>query len=555
MTVTPSTREPEVPTVRGAYCPSATVEDFVLSVANGPLNEFRVLILAGPRGDGKTSGGLAAIVALGQRMVAEGLSHLLPIRVAVVRDTWVNLSRSTISSFKKQAAQGMPIRFLDGGHQAILDPYAHFFFFGVETRADVDRLQGFECGLLWLEEVAPGAEIDVGIPAETFAVGATSVRQEGVPKRIIITMNPSDEDHWVMNIEEVLQGHGLDNIVYHRFNMIAGEKAIHFRYLAKMCARQGRFDDARAWESAADEFDDYRKRNEVFLESIGRSDLVERLVKGKTGGVAMGEAVVSTFDYAAHVTQPGEILTPLPGEEMWRVWDGGLTPSTCWVGITAAGNVNLYGSRTSINKAMAQHIVDEVLPFQSKKYIGEKIIDNPSYPRRPFSLNPPKYTRAGGFGPGAKGGFVYNDIGDPSLFEGDKVQNANLSAGREIERLLGGNLTKGPIAWGRRHASANLGFWRSGATKGRPRMIRIQREENSVLLKGLNGRAFFPLDYATGRINPSVVALKRVSGIYFQALDGFFYLLAYKFPAYEWPERPETPRPKRDQGPPSWAAV
>lgn len=541
-----------MPTVRRSYCPSASAEDYILSVANGPLNEFRVLSLMASRGEGKTTAVLAAIVMLGQRLVAEGLGHLLPIRVAVVRDTFTNLKRTTIATFEKQAANGMPIRFLEGGHQAILEPYAHFFFFGVETRADVDRLQGFECGVLWLEEVAPGAEIDVGIPAETFAVGATSIRQEGIPKRILLSFNPPDEDHWVMTVEETLQEHGLENIVHHRFGIKTGEKSEHFRHLAKICARQGMLDDARAWESAAEEFDDYRKRNEVFLESIGRSDLVDRLAKGKIGGVAMGEAVVSTFDYASHVTQPGEILRPMPGEELWRCHDGGLTPSTCWVGITAAGNVNVYGSRTSINKAMAQHIVDEVLPFQSKKYVGEKVVDNPSFPRRDFSLMPLRSGRDIG---AAARGIVYNDIGDPSLFEGDKVQNANLSAGREIERLLGGNLTKGPIAWGRRHNSANLGFWRSGATKGRARMIRIQREENSLLIKGLNGRCYFPIDYASGRINPSVIAMKRVSGLYAQALDAFFYLLAYKFPAYEWPERPETPRTKRDQGPPNWAAV
>lgn len=946
VTVAPVMPEPQVPDPLVAYVPSNTVEDFILSVANGPRSEFRVLALDSSRGEGKTSAAIYAIIALGQRMIAEGFARLLPIRVAVVRDTWINLSRSTLATFEKNARKGLDIQLVDGGREARLrsgpDQLAHFFFFGIDNRDDVDKLQGFECGVLWLEEVAPGAELDQGIPAETFGAGATSVRQEGVPKRILLTYNPPDEDHWPiwhgtpvltptgwvkigdlnvgdeimavdgsatrvtgvyrrgvqplyrvifsdgaailatddhpfgiqskrdrsgkgkrtavqivttgqirerlarapkrhvrtearrqarwsiplvdavrfpsqpvpidpyalgallgdgcltqgevklcstdqdildhvraglpkgvrlrqinpahpklkyrndyvvisdggsrtpnpinraikilglaghtaltkfvpemylwnsievrlavlqglldtdghaspdgnsvsfasiserliegveflvrslggitrrrakgpvgprrphelfvigvvlpdgvapfrlsrknarlnmktkrhtarryivgcepcgegeavcisvahpsrlfvaehfvvthnsMNVEEILQEKGLDNVIYHRFHIPPGERSEHFRNMAALAMRHGDRASAEAWEYAADEFDEYRKRNEVFLESIGRTDLVDRLVLGKVGGVAMGEAVISNFDYELHVTKPGEILVPQPGEELWRCHDGGLTPSTVWCGITAAGNVNVYGSRTSINKAMAQHIIEEVIPFQEKDYIGEKWKHGQTKVVRPFSLAPPKFlpgtetptgtTDAGGrvgrdepkvvsatgFGKAARGGWDYLDVGDPALFQRDQVKNAETSAGQEIDRLLRTNLQKGPVEWGSRREAGNLAFYRQGGTRGRPRCIRIQREENGLLIKALNGRAHYVVDMATGRINPSVEALKRVSGVYFQALDAFMYFLAVKFPAHEWPPRPPQRGRRKPQGPPNWAAV
>lgn len=470
-----------------------------------------------------------------------------------VMNDFIVTHNTTLTTFEKAVRQGFNIAVIEGGREATMPPYAHFHFFGIDNRLDVNKLaQGFECGVLWLEEVAPSAELDGGIPADTFGAGATSVRQMGIPKRVILTMNPPDEDHWAMRVEEELEQRGLTGLIYHRFTIPPGEKSAHFRVMARRAAYQGDSVMAAKWQSAAEEFDDYRARNEVFLEAIGRGDLVERLVHGRVGGVAEGESIVGSFDYANHVTQPGEILIPLPGEEMWRAWDGGLTPSTVWCGVTAAGNLNVYGSRTSVNKAMTQHIIDEVVPFQGKRHVGEKINPGPKPILRPpgLILQPP---RGDGYGKGQRM-WTYQDIGDPTLFERDKVKNAETSAGQEIQNLLHTSLIRGRIEWGTRREAGNMAFWRSGATRTRPRLIRIQRDENSLLIKGLNGRAHYAVDFATGRINPSVEAAKRVSGLYFQALDALIYLLAEKFPAQDWRKEAPPPRKKRD-GPPNWAAV
>ncbi len=188
--------EPEVPAGAPCYAPSPTVEEFIYAVAGGPVTEFRLLMLTSSRGEGKSSGAIFALLALAERVRRDGKGSLLPLRVAVVRDTWVNLSRTTIATFEKQHRMGLGLTWRDGQREAIVPGQLHFFFFGMDNRADVDKLQGFEAAVLWLEEVAPGAELTQGIPAETLGIGRTSLRQEGVPKRILMTFNPPDEDHW-----------------------------------------------------------------------------------------------------------------------------------------------------------------------------------------------------------------------------------------------------------------------------------------------------------------------------------------------------------------------
>ena len=68
------------------YIPSPTVAEFIRATRRGPLNEMRLLILRGPKGEGKTLGTLWGCVALAERVAAEAPT-MLPVRVGVVRDT------------------------------------------------------------------------------------------------------------------------------------------------------------------------------------------------------------------------------------------------------------------------------------------------------------------------------------------------------------------------------------------------------------------------------------------------------------------------------------
>ena len=53
----------------GYYVPSPTCAKFIRATRHGPLDEMRVLILRGARGEGKTSGGLWACMALAERLL------------------------------------------------------------------------------------------------------------------------------------------------------------------------------------------------------------------------------------------------------------------------------------------------------------------------------------------------------------------------------------------------------------------------------------------------------------------------------------------------------
>jgi hypothetical protein len=547
------------------FSPSPTVEAFIGSTASGYNEPMRLLMLQGPRGEGKTTAGIHACGAVAERMAFEGKSHLLPIRIAVVRDTWTNLERTTLVSFQQNADKegGIELKWLEGKKEAIVDGICHYYFFGLDNRKDCDKLQGFMCGILWLEEVAPAAELATGIPAESLAIGTTSVRQEGVPKRILVTFNPPDEDHWILSVEKVLEEANQRDIIIRKFIIEPGEKSEHFKSLALSAAKFGRRDIADLWDKAAYEFDAYRRRNRLLLDAIGRWDLVARLVEGKVGGVAIGESVVPVFSQDLHVrdVQKDGYIMPIQGIPITRCWDGGLTPSTVWCQFLPNGGCNVLGARTSINMGMAEHIESEVYDFQKKFNI---------MPRR--DMEPPRFDDQG-WGRGATGNFDFEDIGDPALWKGNEQTKSEITATYIIENLLNTTVTPGPIAWSARREALLLAFKRNiGGAKGQPGRPFMQlnpREPKKgpkgqmipndigLLIKGLNGRAHYPVDPDTGRIRDSVIAMKNASGIYFQSLDALAYGLAVKAPADAYGKRPRPGRsPDKIPPPPrSWMGL
>jgi hypothetical protein len=505
----------EAPGLAPVYAPSPTAEEAIRAFANGPVTELRLVELEGARGEGKTTAGLWCCAALAERVIADGRSSALPLKVAVVRDTWVNLQRTTVDSFMQARAKGARIEFFNQQHDCILYddegfPLCHFYFFGLDRPDQADNLQGFQCAVLWLEEIAPAATMSAGIPAEALGLGVTSVRQERIPGRILLTFNPPPPDHWVVTLEDTLAnipGMEMENIRIVRYVFTPGEKSDHFRQLALEAETD---EERKAWTEAADAFDNYRARNLIFLEAIGRSDLASRLVKGHRVAVQEGEALIRSFSRAHHVAkQPIQILIGIP---ILRCWDFGLTPSTVWCQC-GADWINILGSRRSDHDGMEQHILNHVLPFQEKYGIGR-----------------PKH--GSGFGKGAKGGFEFEDIGDPAGLSMSPV-NSEQTAARVIEAYLGTFFQPGPVEWSARREALQSAFWRKGGA-GKRMFVQIDPDENEELIMSLDGRAHYPKDIRTGRIVETVEALKRASGKWFQSLDALGYGLAVKWPADEW---------------------
>lgn len=524
--------EPEVPDLAPVYAPSPTAEEAIRAFANGPLTELRLIELEGPRGEGKTTCGIWCCASLAERVIADGRSSALPVKVAVVRDTWVNIQRTTVESFIEAKRKGAPIEFFNQQHDCVLyDPdgfaLCHFYFFGLDRPEQADNLQGFQCGVLWPEEVAPAATMSAGIPAEVLGLGVTSVRQAGIPGRILLTFNPPPPDHWVVKLEDTLANiKGLEkNIRIHRYVFEPGEKSAHFRQLALEAETEA---ERKEWGEAAEAFDNYRTRNQIFLEAIGRSDLAGRLVQGHRVAVQEGEALVRSFSRAHHVAkQPIPIITGVP---ILRCWDFGLTPSVVWCQC-GPDWLNILGSRRSDHDGMEQHILNHVLPFQEK-----------------YGISKPTRATQSGFGKGARGGFEFEDIGDPAGLSMSPV-NSEQTAARVIEAYLGTFFQPGPVEWSARREALQSAFWRKGGG-GKRMFVQIDPDENEELIQSLEGRAHFPKDIRTGRIIETVEALKRASGVWFQSLDALSYGLAVKWPADEWmrqrlrataPSTPGTP--------------
>jgi len=496
------------------YVPSPTVREFMDCVINGPVDEMRLLVLRGPRGCGKTLSGLMSCIAHAERIRDLGVP--LPLRVGVVRDTYENLRRTTLVSFEEQKMRGVPIQFIAANHEAIVgpaeSPSVHFWFFGLDRPDDADKLQGFQCGVLWLEEVAPAAGIASGIPASVLGIGATSVRQASVPPRILVTMNPPDKNHWILKVEDHLAEAGLTHVKVRHFTMDATEKSAHFLAMAELVAQDGDVTGAEGWRAAARAHDRYTERNRAFLASVGRLDLVERLVEGHIGEVRLGAAVVPNFSRSLHVAKrPLQILR---GVEIVRGWDCGLNdlhPAVCWLQV-GADWINVLGSRVGTNLSFEEFIRQEVWPFERKYRLLK--------------------ARAGsGFGAGLRGGFTFRNIADPAAFAGDGRGSARTAA-LVIENLLHESVEPGPVEWAARREALYAAFERKGA--GDRMLVQIDPEENEILIDGLAGRFHYPEQKATGEIMAEISGAKRVSGIFSHPVDALAYPLSILFPAHEY---------------------
>ena len=524
------------PSSAPAFEPSPTAERFMAAVANGPPTEMRLLVLESSRGEGKTTSTIYAVLELAERLRREGREAFLPVRVAVVRDTWVSLERTTLRSFEEQRMRGLPVIFTHGRREARIEfdvLLAEFFFFGLDRPEDADKFQGFSCGVLWIEEPAPAAGLTAGVPIESLAIGATSVRQPGVPPRILLTMNPPDSDSWVLKVEERLREVGLPELKVAVFRIPPGEKSEHFRVLAQEAQTAA---EARAWDTAAKEFDNYRTRNRALLEAAGRLDLVARLVEGQVGDVQVGEAVVPPFSRELHVAK--EPLTVYRSLPILRFWDGGGTPSCVFAqDLPNGGGLNVLASRTGQNISMEEFIRDYVKPLQAT-----------------YGWLPGVPTRGEGFGRGASSGFRFRDIGDPSMLHEGKTVSADLTSALVIQQMLTTGFEPGPVSWSARREALLSAFSRAG--KGhRPRFIQLDPEENDMLVKSL-GRLHYPTELATGRVVMTIEAAKRASGIYAQSPDALGYGLAVLHPAEQWiREAQRQPAPRPPPPPPSWLSA
>jgi hypothetical protein len=292
--------------------------------------------LMGPRGEGKTEAGIMAMTIHADKQDPS----FRPIPWAIIRDTWINLERTTLKSFLQPRPKSFAasirnrLEIKDGGRFLTLPGMWEAMLFGIDSLKDLNDLQSMQLGGLWIEEAAPAAEEDIGggIIEDAWALGITSLRHPVTTnRRAQITMNYPDEDHWTW---QRFHEDGVGGF----FRIPKGEN---------------KFID-----------DQYRKNMAEALKK--RPDLATRLVEGKPGQVLLGEKVMPEYNEDVHRARVD--LNPNPKFPTYRFWDGGLTPTCVFVQITPSGRWFFLDTLRGHNIGMKQFIRNQVKPLIAHRY-------------------------------------------------------------------------------------------------------------------------------------------------------------------------------------------
>jgi len=289
------------------------------------LSDKPVIVLIGPQGEGKSFGAVAAIFHYLQGVTS-------PIRGAIIRDRFTSIKTNTIPSIMEVA--GEVTTFHDDGHLMRI-PGAEFDLFGVDDLADINRLQGSQYAIVWIEEPAPYFDVgSVGIREEVFDICySRGARKKGIISKILVTMNPASKKHWT-----------------HRkfiLNPKPDMEVIRIPYGENPHLPEGQRD--RTLEAYKD--------NPEFL---------ARYVRGEFASIHIGEDVVPEFSELRHVSR--NPLKPMPDVLGFRFWDGGQNPTCVFVQISSLGQIQVLQTLRGENIGMKQLVDAYVKPLMATKY-------------------------------------------------------------------------------------------------------------------------------------------------------------------------------------------
>lgn len=302
-------------------------------------SQKRIVWLVGPQGEGKTFIGAAGLLYHTGRY-----GHLkdknpltgepLPILGAFIRDTHENIRRHTVPAIKK----GFPgvFAFKDDMH-VMTAQGLHMDMFGMDSLQDLSKIQGGEYDIIWIEEPAPitaqgaaGTMVNAGIPKEVFRVCESRMRGGNIPKRLQITMNPSDRSHWTFHEREL---NPEFETVTESIRIRPGENP-HI--------------------SMAD-------REAVKRAFKDRPDLYKRYVLGIESESYSGIAI--TPEYNADWHRASFELKPIIGAESFLCFDGGLNPTCVLFQLTPSGRIHLLDCVSMENSGMRQLIATKLIPL------------------------------------------------------------------------------------------------------------------------------------------------------------------------------------------------
>ena len=320
--------------------------------------------IAGPIGSGKTTAGIAKCFAIGmeQHPNAEKWRH---IKVAVVRDTYPNLWKSTIPTFRKyidtravnvetKGTEGRQYqikiknKLKDGTILEIV-----FDFMALGDGAVDDLLGGYEATIIWLDEAA-----DLSVAAIDFCKGRVGRYPAGILGKcnfacVLLTFNKKDIDHWIYKycVDEIAENHTFFDQPGGIISAIEGEKG-SFASAGKFWKFNPKCENSHNLTPSAEQY---------YTNAAIGSDLstIQRMHCNVWAASKDGTPVFPEFDDAIH-TNPN--LTPIENLPIVIGVDGGFTPGVVFLQqdntgrIAVLSEIVMFGTETMSATQLGQKI-------------------------------------------------------------------------------------------------------------------------------------------------------------------------------------------------------
>lgn len=305
------------------FVPNPTQRNFICSRAKADFFSTRV-------GEGKST-------ALNWAIFYH-TRHNPGARWAMVRDTWENLRRTTLTSFFQWFPAGVCGTWHETNKEwtwasGLAD--GKILWLGMDDPKDASKLQSLELAGIGADEVAP-AEGSGGVPELVFDLALTRLRQKDINWYAVkLASNNSDDTHWT---HHRFADPGTPGFVLWQPAVAENEKNLPAEYYAQLRRQLGH-----------------------------RPDLVSRFIEGNFGFQQIGTAVTPQFNENLHLATG---LSPVRGADLTLLWDFGLNPTCIITQVTPLGHWLILQSIVGEGIGVQELIEEVVKPVLAAKYFG-----------------------------------------------------------------------------------------------------------------------------------------------------------------------------------------
>ncbi|HWO69656.1 MAG TPA: hypothetical protein VNP94_02735 [Actinomycetota bacterium] len=400
----------------------------------------------------------------------------LPTRWIGVTDTFESHRTKTLESLRSPIWQGA-WHVTEGGHVATFRAggraWVRLRLIGVDTPRDEDRIRA-ECHGIWFEEAAPATDQSMGLSERAWEIGLTSRRLPTHAPVALLTENAPDEAHWTWQRFYVRPRPGTGYIRIPKGTRTTPEQRA-------------------AWAA-----------------TITDPALRARLLEGEPGTVLLGEAVAVGYNSEAHVSR--HPLPVAPHVPLWFGWDSATNARTHATVIAqlAGRQIRILAGLVSEASGLKQHLETVVLPWLAR--------------HAPWALEEGGDDR------------LFHRY-DPAMaaLSGEDVDQSPLL---RVQETLGGHFAPGPVAWPARIGPLLAVFQESA--DGAPALVIAPGEDTALLRRALGGRWDYPKS-AAGQVTRD---LPRKPNHPWEDLgDALCYLVGALRPQRTLtPSRPRPPR-------------